>query len=284
MVVITRFSWHEKMMIFSALFAVIAHPNLISANDSLYPQITQPAVRTQEVALAKEFLKLPVCKLNLILKGTISGNSPKALISVDGRDDELFLIDQTITNDVVLVNVGLLNVVVHHNGELEKLKLVSAGLYAREPADIDSIPSVIVAVSPSAPAGTINNSVPPDSNLSQNYGFPNKKHSYMGIQFEYSDFLTQAKLTPDPTGGLIISESVPGGLYERFGLQDGDNVRTINDESVNSVHDLVDVFQKKNGTDTINILIMRNGNLYDLELDPKHGIESSMVIDPKKLD
>lgn len=270
-------------MIFSALIAAISHPNLISANDSLYPQITQPAVRTQEVVPTKEFLKLPVCKLNLILKGTISGNSRKALISVDGRDEELFVIDQAITIDVVLVNVGMRNVVVRHNGELEKLKLVSAGLYAREPASMGLNPSVIVAISPSAP-GTINNSAPPDSNLSQKNGLPNKKHSYMGIQFEYSDFLTQAKLTPDPTGGLIISESAPGGLYERFGLQDGDNVRTINEESVNSVHDLVDVFQKKNGTDTINILIMRNGNLYDLELDPKHGIESSMVIDPKEFD
>ncbi len=279
MVVISRFSWHEKMMIFSAIIAAIAHPNLMSANDSLYPQITQPAVRTQEVIPTKEILKLPVCKLNLILKGTISGDSRIALISVDGRDEGLFVIDQGITNDVVLVNVGLHNVVVRHNGELEKLNLVSAGLYAREPASMDSNPSVIVAALPSAP-GTINNSAPPNLNLSQKNELPNKKHSYMGIQFEYSDFLTQAKLTPDPTGGLMISESVPGSLYERFGLQDGDNVRTINEESINSVHDLVDVFQRNPGTDTINILIMRNGNLYDVELDPKHGISSSMVIDP----
>ena len=261
-----------KMLICAALIVVDASINIISANDSLHSQFKQPTIRTQAPMPRYESARLPTSTLNLILTGTISGSPQKALISVDGRNEESFNIDQVITNDIFLVGVNLRNAVVRHNGELEKLELVSdTGFYQIDPASTDSNPLVIAAVSPS------------ESELAwyQENRPPDKSHSYMGIQFEYSDFLTQAKLITDATGGMKISESVPGGLYERLGLQDGDNVRSINDKPFNSIFDLMDMSQQMGVADTINVAIIRNGNLYDLELDPKHGIEFRMVVNPE---
>jgi type II secretory pathway component PulC len=260
-----------KTLFCAALLLVLASPDTILANELLHSTFNQSQIRTKALVPPYEIARLPKCTLNLILTGTISGIPQKALIIVGGSNEESFDIDQAITRDVLLVDVDIRNAVVLHNGEFEKLELVSdLGVYEIDTAPKDSNPIVIAAVLPSAS----------EAAWYEENRLPEKSHSYMGIQFEYSDFLTQAKLITDPTGGMRISESVPGGLYQRLGLQDGDNVRTINEKPVNSILDLMELSKPENATDSINVEIVRNGNLYDLELDPKRGIEFRMVVNP----
>jgi type II secretory pathway component PulC len=260
-----------KTLFCAALIVVAARPDTIWANDLLHSPLNQSQISTKASLPDYEIARLPRCSLNLVLTGTISGTPKKALIIVKGSNEESFDIDQAITNDVLLIDVDERNAVVLHNDELEKLELVSdLGNYEIDPALRDSNPIVVATVLPSAS----------EAAWYEENKLPEKSHSYMGIQFEYSDFLTQAKLITDPTGGIQISESVPGGLYQRLGLQDGDNVRAINEKPVNSILDLMGLSHPENATDSINVEIVRNGNLYDLELDPKRGIEFKMVIDP----
>ena len=280
---ISRFSKHEYILVFVVLIVTVVYPRIILANESLLTKNAQPVVGTLELIPPYGFSRPPVCQLNLVLTGTLSGNTKKALIRVDGRNEELFITGQIITENVFLEDVGLQSALISHDGELERLELVTDnGLHQKELAPLKSTRSVIAAVIPRT-SDTIDNPASPDPTPRQENKQPDKTHSYLGIQFEYADFLTQAKITPDATGGLNISETVPGGLYQQFGLQDGDNVRAINDHSVNSINDLVSWIRKKDGTETIKISFMRYGNLYDLNLDPEHGISSSMVIDPKEL-
>jgi len=260
-----------KTLFCVALFVIVTRPDTIWANDLLHSPINQSQISSKASLPDYEIARLPKCSLNLVLTGTISGIPKKALIIVRGSNEESFDIDQAITRDVLLVDVDIRNAVVLHNGEFEKLELVSnLGDYEIDPALRDSNPTVVAAILPSAS----------EAAWYEENRLPAKSHSYMSIQFEYSDFLTQAKLITDPTGGIKISESVPGGLYQRLGLQDGDNVRTINEKPVNSILDLMGLSQPENATDSINVEIVRNGNLYDLELDPKSGIEFRMVVDP----
>ena len=89
-------------------------------------------------------------------------------------------------------------------------------------------------------------------------------------------------MTPGPNGGVNVTKVVAGGVYDQVGLQDGDDIRSVDSKAVNSFSDLLNashlsVGEKQDGTKPIQVIVARGGNLYELRLDPKHGIEMKMV-------
>jgi type II secretory pathway component PulC len=247
----------------AALFGIvfIANPDFVFAGD--YAQIppTRSGALAQVSTVAYETARLPVSRLNLILTGTITGTTGRALIRVRGGKDKLFAVGQEIVSGVFLTDVFQRGVVISHDGVFEKLAM-SSRAESQDVARIESDP----------PAG---HSQP----LSEEAGRDQEnnpyfiKRNFANKLFEAPDLLTHAKLVPVPNGGIQISDIAPGSVYERLGLNDGDAIRSINGAPVNSISDFENLFQHRNSTDRLQVGVVSSGNLYKIQFDPEHGIE-----------
>jgi hypothetical protein len=240
-------------------------------------QSTPPRIENRLVAY--DLSKLPVSALKLSLTGTITGTSRSALISVAGRAEESVAVGQFITGNVLLVDVDQKYAVIYREGLYEKLELRGG-----TESDI-AIPEATDSIPPSFSETDTSESkaqIDPGLNTPGQESGASKKLSYMGMRFDSSDLLSQAKITPGPEGGMDITETTSGGIYERLGLEAGDTIQTINEESVNSFYDLVTLSQHSGNSNKVVARIMRSGNLYRMQFDPVHGIEVDMIVSPEK--
>jgi type II secretory pathway component PulC len=247
----------------AALFGIIfiANPDFVFASD--YAQV--PPARSGALAqvgrVAHETARLPVSSLNLILTGTITGTTGRALIRVKGGKDKLFAVGQEIISGVFLTDVFQRGVVISHDGVLEKLAM-SSRAESQDVARIESDP----------PAGY-------SQPLSEETGRDQEnnpyfiKRNFANKLFEAPDLLTHAKLVPVQNGGIQISDIAPGSVYERLGLNNGDAIRSINGAPVNSISEFENLFQHRNSTDRLQVGVVSSGNSYKIQFDPEHGIE-----------
>lgn len=243
----------------------VTSPDFVFASDSSQTPPARFGLSTQVSTLAYETARLPISDLNLILTGTITGTPGRALISVEGRKEELFSVGQAITSGVFLTDVYPRGAVVSRYGVLEKLELRSRAKsqdFARFESDPPSVP---------------NQFLPDEANRGQGNNSYSIKRTYANKLFEAPDLLAHAKIIPVPNGGIQISDIIPGSLFERLGLNDGDAIRTINGAPVNSISDFVNIFQQRNNTDKLQLGVARGGNLYNMQFDSEHGIEIEMV-------
>ena len=279
--------WHSVMQLAknlacTTLVLLVSNQHFVLASDVSNTLSTKPVTHTRSEA-EFESAKLPVCTLDLTLTGTITGTSKQALISVHGRKDEPFAINQAITDGVLLIDVYSRSAVIRRNGSLEKLELRSgAKPQEKNSAHNASDSASVHRVSPVAIAASVR-PAPDEPSQKQNHDSHKGQLKFMGKPFEPTDLFTQAKIVPE-SDGLQIVETVPGGLYEHLGLQGGDKILAINGESVNSMLDIMSFSQKKDGTNRTQATFVRHGNLYSMELDPASGIESRMIIDPTQLE
>lgn len=254
-------------MVSATIFGIVfvTSSNFVFASDSSQTPSNRPVPRTQASALAYETTRLPISNLNLILTGTVIGTPGRALIREGNRKEELFAVGQAIASGVILTDVYRYGAIIRRDGVLEKLVLRSGA----ESQDLAHIQSDI----PTLPNQPLPDEAGRDKGISSffiQYDFANKL-------FEAPDILSQAKIIPVSNGGMQISDIVPGSLFERLGLNDGDAIHTINGKQVSSVSDFVNLFQQRNNTDRLQVGVMRSGNLYNMQFDPEHGIEIAMV-------
>jgi type II secretory pathway component PulC len=272
-----RFMTAAKKSICYIFIAVTTIPNFVLAGStSLSPS-------AQSRAAIYELVKLPICNHGLILTGTVTGDAKNALISVKGETEEPYSIGQKITTNSVLIEVYSRGAVIRHDGVLEKLEMTrGAGTAEMEHSSIKSNTPAIpgfVSIAPQPMNHPAAEAIDPTWVKNSD----KKEYKFMGVPVDSSDFMTQAKFTPESDGGLTISETVPGGLYDRLGLQDGDSIRSVNGERVDSFLELVNFARKKDGAKEMQVLIMRNSNLYNVQINQASGIEIEMVLDPAQI-
>jgi general secretion pathway protein C len=68
-------------------------------------------------------------------------------------------------------------------------------------------------------------------------------------QMQKPEFLSQALIVPSAGGGFLVREIKPGSLYEKLGLKVGDIIRTVNGQSINSIEDVMRIYQQMGGGD-----------------------------------
>ena len=73
-----------------------------------------------------------------------------------------------------------------------------------------------------------------------------------------------AALVPQPGGGFLVREIVPGSLYEKLGLRVGDVITAVNGEPINAVEDALNLYQ--------NI-----GQLNEVQLELRRGNETRQL-------
>jgi general secretion pathway protein C len=165
-----------------------------------------------------------VSNLNIKLKGVFAGGAdgPGLAIVNTGARDETARIGGEIVPGVVLEAVHPQHVVVRRNGTLERVNLEAPPRVAAAP------PLVAPARNPGARVPR-REPPPPGGDA----GAPPPSVAAPG-----------ASAAPG-TPGLLIQNVAPGSLLERFGLQPGDVVRTLNGEAVTSEADVARILQSR---------------------------------------
>jgi general secretion pathway protein C len=86
-----------------------------------------------------------------------------------------------------------------------------------------------------------------------------------------SKILTQARALPyieaGKTVGFRISEIVPGSIYDKIGLQNGDVVQRVNSQDVNEPGKFFQLYQGLKDEKSISIDLLRNGQRQSLNYD-----------------
>ncbi len=74
-----------------------------------------------------------------------------------------------------------------------------------------------------------------------------------------SQAVVRPYITEGAQQGFIISNIVPGSLYERLGLKNGDVVMDVNDKKLNSADDIFQMVNVMQAGGSISVNVMRNG-------------------------
>ncbi len=191
---------------------------------------------------------IPLSSLNLVLSGVLLNSSGSfALISADGAPEMPFGIGQDIVSGAVLHAVYADRVIIRRGGSTESLML----------KDIANLPSGSVTTAPRpSTAKSAPTPAPKGNTFSVGRDDLNK-------QMQKPDFLNQALMVPNAGGGFLVREIQPGSLYEKLGLRVGDVIRTVNGQAVNTIDDVMKIYQQMgaggSGANQINLEIRRAG-------------------------
>ena len=86
-----------------------------------------------------------------------------------------------------------------------------------------------------------------------------------------NQILTQARALPymeaGKTVGFRISEIVPGSIYEKIGLQNGDVIQKVNSQDVDDPGKFFQLYQGLKEEKSITIDLMRNGQRQTLNYE-----------------
>ncbi len=186
---------------------------------------------------------IPISSLNLVLAGVVAaGGASFALISVNGQPQEPFAIGQEVTAGAILQAVYPDRVLLTRQGITESLMLEGVNDNASSGVSSGTLPGA---------AGGI-------YQRSQNdYVVP---RSVVNAQLHKpQDFLSQALMVPNPTGGFLVREIQPDSVYQKLGLQVGDVIRSVNGQPVNSLQDAMRAYQQAANLSDVRLEVVRGG-------------------------
>lgn len=220
---------------------------LVSAN-----LFGQAAVVPERVALEN----IPLSSLNLVLSGVmVTPTGSFALISADGGPEMPIGIGEEITGGATLQEVYADRVLIQRGGVTESLMLKDIG-----PALPDG--SIKTAARPAPRAAGPG---PEVKKLGENRFSIEREQ--INKQMQRPEFLSQALMVPNAGGGFLVREIQPGSVYEKLGLRVGDVIHTVNGQTVNTVEDVMKVYQQLSGSGAaqVNLDIRRAGKNESLQ-------------------
>jgi general secretion pathway protein C len=175
--------------------------------------------------------QIPETSLNLKLTGVMArGKGSFALIRVEGKDETPVLLGAEVLPGTRLHAVYADKVILARAGLYESLTLKDAvpGLAAGSIVSALSAPARSPVVRGDGSRFTLNR-----QSMTQTMQTP--------------EFLTQAMIVPNAGGGFLVREVQPDGLYAKLGVRVGDVVRSINGQPVNTMDDVMKVYQQLGG-------------------------------------
>ena len=205
-------------------------------------------------AAAGNVADIPLSSLNLVLTGLIAaGSGSIALIRVEGEPEAPFVIGQEITAGAVLDAVYADRAIIVRDGVAESLLLEGAA---------QALPGTPARETPAAPVSGIG------ANDIREQG-PNayviSRDAFKEQMRTPQKLLSQSLMVPNPGGGFSVREIQPGSVYEKLGLKVGDVVRSANGQLLNSVEDVMKLYQQSNNNSYIHLEVLRNGRVENLQ-------------------
>ncbi len=195
---------------------------------------------------------IPESSLNMILTGVVAaGDDSLALIKVNDEPETPFAIGDELTRGVTLQAVYPDRAIIERRGVTEALLLEDAA------ASLLKTPG---AKQPTSGAGggiqaLGNNTFTID-------------RATLNEQLRDQDLFRQALMVPNAGGGFLVRQIQPGSLYEKLGLKVGDVIRGVNGRSVNTVDQVLEVYQQLGGVDEltgVQLEVMRAGQIQQLQ-------------------
>jgi len=190
-------------------------------------------------------------RLNIKLLGTsVAGERSAAIITVGpGKEQQVFVIGQTIQPGVVLQTVEVDAIVVDHGGKLERIELEEEG-----------------ALSSAAGNGSASgNRAQMFRSTSMTGAKPVSRAMLNREMGDFSKLLSQARVVPHfengRANGFLIQSIVPGSLYQKIGLQNGDIIRKVNGNMINGPQQAMAMMQELQSATSVSVEINRAGNV-----------------------
>ena len=190
---------------------------------------------------------LPVSSLSVVVYGIVAtARGGLALISAaDGPPEPIFQ-GQEIQSGVVLDAVLTDRIVIRRGAVKEYVLLEIVGA---------SVDSTQAPPGPAAVAGAVD----VDRHLrSLSAGRYSITRELIQAQMRSPAMWRNAALVPQPGGGFLVRDIVPGSIYEKLGLRAGDVITGVNGEPINSVEDALKLYQ-------------RIGQLNEVQLELRRG-------------
>lgn len=195
---------------------------------NLFGQAARSAEPTQAPVTA-----IPTSTLDLTLTGVVAAQAESlALIRVNNEPETPFAIGDQIAHGVTLRAVYPDRAIIQRRELTEALLLEdkSAGL-----GDAAALPT------PST-AGAI------DSTGGNSFQV---NREFVADQLRNPDIFRQALIVPNAGGGFLVRQIQPGSLYEKLGLKVGDVIRKVNGNDINSVDEVLRLYQELGGVDAV---------------------------------
>jgi len=194
-----------------------------------------------------------VSKLNIRLLGTVvAGDRSAAVVSLNGASkQQVFFIGERLQAGVELDAVEVDAIVVLHQGKHERIVL-------NKDAPLQS-------VGLKSPI-----SAPPVRALGGMHRQMNRRYLNKQVR-NFPKLLSQARVVPHfnqgKSDGFEIKEIVPGSLYEKVGLQNGDVIRKVNGQEVKSAEQAMAMYQALQNATAIDLEIGRAGTIVPIHYD-----------------
>lgn len=194
--------------------------------------------------------QLPNTSLNLVLTGVmVRGKNGLALIRIDGGDETAIGVGQEVQAGTKLQAVYPDRAILQRAGILESLMLKD---------NTPDLPEGSILSGNRAARGTPAHSAVISSQGNQ---YTVNRESMMQ-QMQRPEFLSQALIVPNAGGGFLVREVQSGSVYERLGVKVGDVIRSINGQNVNSMDDVMKLYQQLGGLEQsgqVNLEVARAG-------------------------
>jgi len=203
--------------------------------------------------------KLKPTKLNLKLWGTVTGSKldPYAVIEEKGkRKHNLYRVGDAVESanvKVILREKVVLNV--DGRDEVLEMEKVTSRISTQRPS----------AIAPRGKKERLPTSGKPPK-VVRKPGVRNVTldRGQLGAAMENAnDLLTQVRIRPHfkngKTDGLSVTGIKPNSIFRKMGLRNGDVLTDINGESIENMNDAIEMFQKFDDTDGVQIRIKRRG-------------------------
>lgn len=201
---------------------------------------------------------IPLSSLNLALTGLIAaGDKSVALIRVEGQPEAPFAIGDSIVGGAVLHEVHADRAIIMRNGVAESLLLEGAA----QPLPGTPVPTQAAARGAITTPG-IN---PEDVRQQGPNSFAVSRDAVTNQMRNPQKMLSQSLMVPNPGGGFAVREIQPGSIYEHLGLKVGDVIRSANSQPLNSMDDVVKLYQQSSNLSSIQLEVLRNGRVESIQ-------------------
>jgi general secretion pathway protein C len=204
-----------------------------------------PPLQGGTVAPVKEIIPIR-------LLGTVAGEETYAFIEDPYQKvQRIFRLDDMIAPGIQLVEIGRNEIAILRDGEREVIEISSVEGAGRLPS------------APFSPAASAN--VPPSGSILVD------KREMEAVTQDLNRLMTQARLVPNFSGGVAdgfrIFSIVPGSLYERAGLRNGDIIQNINGMELKEPEKAFQIYQMLKDNDRFTIDLIRAGQKMSLNYE-----------------
>jgi general secretion pathway protein C len=181
--------------------------------------------------------------LNITITGVASRKvGGCALVVVQGQPESAYCAGEELTPGVRLESVQADRIVILRNGVRESVPM----------KDAEGTPGAAAATQPIV-RSLPDRQVVDRRALQQQMGRP--------------EFLSQALIVPSPGGGFLVREVQSGSLYEKLGLRPGDVIRSANGQTLNSMDEVMRMYQQFGTAERITVDVQRQGHTETLYYD-----------------